>query len=136
MTAERTGWLFSALLEHDPETDAVIGAAMEVHAGLGPGFLEAVYQEALAIEFAERGIPYQREVQLPIVYKGQTLTTSYRVDFICYSNVLVELKALNAMGGTEESILLNYLKATGHERGLLLNFGAPSLQVKRMVCSP
>ena len=122
--------------EHDPETYAVIGAAMEVHAGLGPGFLEAVYQEALAIEFAERGIPYQREVQLPIVYKGQTLTTSYRVDFICYSNVLVELKALNAMGGTEESILLNYLKATGHERGLLLNFGAPSLQVKRMVCSP
>ena len=121
--------------EHDPETYVVIGAAMEVHAGLGPGFLEAVYQEALAIEFAERGIPYQREVQLPIVYKGQTLTARYRVDFICYSNVLVELKALNAMGGTEESILLNYLKATGHERGLLLNFGAPSLQVKRMVCS-
>ena len=121
--------------EHDPETYAVIGAPMEVHAGIGPGFLEAVYQEALAIEFAERGIPYQREVQLPIVYKGQTLTARYRVDFICYSNVLVELKALNAMGGTEESILLNYLKATGHERGLLLNFGAPSLQVKRMVRS-
>lgn len=121
--------------EHDPETYAVIGAAMEVHAELGPGFLEPVYQEALAIEFAAKAIPFQREVQLPVNYKGQQLSTYYRVDFICFGNILVELKALKIISGTEESILLNYLKATGHERGLLLNFGAPSLQVKRMVSS-
>ena len=119
--------------EQDPETYAIIGCAMTVHAALGPGFLEAVYQEALALEFGLAGISFEREVQLPIYYRGQRLQTHYRVDFVCHGHVVVELKALRTMTGTEESIMLNYLKAARQERGLLLNFGAPSLQVRRMI---
>jgi hypothetical protein len=103
----------------DPQTRAIIGAAMEVHRQLGAGFLEAVYQEALAIELADRGIPFRREEELPIDYKG----------------IIVELKALQLLSGTEEAQLLNYLKATSLERGLLLNFGRPSLEFKRFVFS-
>jgi GxxExxY protein len=119
----------------DEQTHAIIGAAMEVHRQLGPGFLEAVYQEALAIEFAERAMLFVREVELPVYYKGQRLSCSYRADFVCYENVLVELKALHATTGVEEAQLLNYLKATRIERGLLLNFGRPSLEFKRFVFS-
>jgi GxxExxY protein len=119
----------------DEQTHAIIGAAMEVHRQLGPGFLEAVYQQALAIEFAEHAVLFVREVELPVYYKGQRLTCSYRTDFVCYENVLVELKALHATTGVEEAQLLNYLKATRIERGLLLNFGRPSLEFKRFVFS-
>jgi GxxExxY protein len=119
----------------DPQTRTIIGAAMEVHRQLGPGFLEAVYQEALAIELAERGIPFQREQELPIDYKGRRLSCKYRADFVCYEDIIVELKALQALSGNEEAQLLNYLKATRLERGLLLNFGRPSLEFKRFVFS-
>lgn len=121
--------------EHDSETYAIIGAAMEVHRELGCGFLEVPYQEALAQEFSEGGIPFAREVTLPIIYKGRPLDCLYRADFICYGSVIVELKAIKTISSIEEAQVLNYLKATGHERGLLLNFGAQSLQVKRMVLS-
>lgn len=120
----------------DPRTHAIMGAAMVVHTELGAGFLESVYQEALAREFTSRGIPFVAEVELPIHYKGERLNTFFRADFICYGEVVVELKALKALTGVEESQLLNYLKATGHERGLLLNFGSPRLEVKRMVFTP
>lgn len=119
--------------DRDPQTHAIIGSAMEVHTELGAGFLESVYQEALSIEFKERGIPFAAEVELPIRYKGKPLVTFFRADFVCFGEVVVELKALKALSGVEESQLLNYLKATGIERGLLLNFGAPRLEVKRMV---
>src|SRR5207302_8173461 len=118
--------------ENDPRTFAIIGAAMEVHKQLGCGFLEAVYQEALAIELSKRNIPFRREVHLPIHYKGALLVTSYCVDFVCFDSVIIELKAL---GGTEEAQIINYLKATGYEIGLLLNFGARSLQQRRFVLS-
>ena len=81
--------IMQALTENDPRTFAIIGAAMEVHKLLGCGFLEAVYQEALSIEFAKRNIPFKREVRLPIHYKGQLLSTSYCVDFICFDSVIV-----------------------------------------------
>lgn len=120
----------------DPQTHAIIGAAMEVHSILGAGFLESVYHEALIRELEARGIPYEAEVELMIDYKGETLLTFFRADLICYGDIVVELKALGSIGGPEEAQLLNYLKATGIERGLLLNFGAPRLEVKRMVFTP
>ena len=123
------------MCEQDPETYAIIGAAMEVHRELGCGFLEIPYQEALAQELNEGGIPFAREVTLPILYKGRPLDCLYRADFICYGTIIVELKAIKTISSIEEAQLLNYLKATGHERGLLLNFGAPSLQIKRMIFS-
>jgi GxxExxY protein len=120
-------------MEKDQQSYAIIGAAMEVHRQLGHGFLEPVYQEAFALELTERGIPFQREVILPIAYKGQKLTCSYKADFVCYDSLLVELKALGKLFGIEEAQVINYLKATGFSRSLLLNFGAPSLEYKRLV---
>jgi GxxExxY protein len=119
----------------DPRTHAVIGAAMEVHGTLGPGFLEAVYQEALAVELETRGIPFRREMELPVVYKGHSLKTTYRADFICFENIIVELKAMVKVGAVEEAQILNYLKATGHEVGLLINFGEPRLSFRRFANS-
>ncbi|MGQ0763301.1 MAG: GxxExxY protein [Acidobacteriota bacterium] len=119
--------------ENDPRTFAIIGAAMEVHKQLECGFLEAVYQEALALEFVGRNISFKREVCLPIQYKGRLLATSYCADFICFNSVVVELKALAHLSGTEEAQVNNYLKATGYEVGLRLNFGGRSLQHRRMV---
>ncbi len=121
------------MAERDPRTHAIIGAAMEVHGQLGCGYLEPVYQKAFAIELAARSIPHRREVELPVVYKGQALDTTYRMDFICYGSVVVEVKALPNLTSIEEAQLINYLKASGHEVGLLLNFGAPSLGWKRLV---
>jgi len=119
----------------DPQTRAIIGAAMEVHRQLGPGFLEAVYQEALAIELVDRGIPFQREHELPIDYKGHRLSCKYRADFVCYGEIIAELKATQALTGNDEAQLLNYLKATKLVRGLLFNFGRPSLEFKRLIFS-
>lgn len=123
------------LADRDPRTYAIIGAAMEVHKQLGCGFLEPVYQEALAVELALQGVPFRREVRLPLHYKGKLLETRYSADFICSEGVVVELKALPRMGGIEEAQLINYLKATGFEVGLLLNFGARSLEHRRFVFS-
>jgi GxxExxY protein len=119
----------------DPETHAVIGAAMEVHRTLGHGFLEQVYQEALMHEFLRRGISAHREVPIEIDYKGEILRCAYKADFVCYESVIVELKALANISGIEEAQVINYLKATGYRRGLLLNFGTSSLQYRRFVLS-
>ncbi len=118
--------------DRDPRTYAIIGAAMEVHGVLGDGFLERVYQEALAREFENRGLPFLREVDVPVLYKGLRLECGYRADFICFGDVVVELKAVSAIEDSHVSQVINYLKATGYRRGLLLNFGAVSLQVKRV----
>ena len=108
---------------------------MEVHRELGRGFLEGVYQCALALEFQECGIPFKAEVALPVRYKGKLLSCGYRADFICFENVIVETKAISQLTGADEAQLINELRATGFERGLLLNFGAASLQHQRLIFS-
>jgi GxxExxY protein len=121
--------------KRDSETYAIIGAAMEVHSTLGNGFLEAVYQQALALELRQRNIPFVREAEIQVYYKNQRLPVGYRADFVCFDSVIIELKAIGTLGNNESAQLLNYLKATGFERGLLLNFGTPQLQHKRMIFS-
>ena len=112
---------------------AVIGACMAVHRELGSGFLEAVYQEALEIEFDLRDIPYIREKKLSVFYKGEVLEKSYFADFICFDEIIVELKALSNLEGAHEAQIINYLKATNYQLGLLINFGQFSLQQKRVI---
>ena len=117
----------------DERTYRIIGAAMEVHKELGCGFLEAVYQEALQREFVHERIPFQSQPSIQIEYKGQLLNKSYQPDFICYDDVIVEIKAISNLTGLEEAQIINYLKATGFKVGLLLNFGSKSLEHKRLV---
>jgi GxxExxY protein len=121
------------LTVRDPRTYTIIGTAMEVHRQLGCGFLEAVYQEAFALELQIRDIPFNRELKFPISYKGNQLTIQYRPDFICFEAIVVELKALSRLSPVEESQLINYLRVTQYHVGLLLNFGAPSLEKRRFV---
>ncbi len=121
-------------LLYKEEVFKIVGAAMEVYNELGPGFLEAVYQEALEIEFLRQGIPFVSQKTLPIKYKEQLLQKSYVADFLVYEKIVVELKALDRLTGTEEAQVLNYLKATGQRVGVLLNFGTPKkLEWKRYV---
>lgn len=116
------------------EVYAVIGAAIEVHRELGPGFLEAVYQEAMEIELHNRGIPFQSQQPFQIFYKGQKLRKEYSPDLICYGQIIAELKVVDKLSGKEQAQILNYLKATGLRIGLLINFGSPdTLEWKRFI---
>ncbi len=121
--------------DKDPRTHAIIGAAMEVHTILGCGFLEAVYQEALAMEFTNRSIPFTREAGIPVFYKGQQLSSMYRADFVCFDSIVVEIKAIERMGSFEEAQIIHYLKATNQLVGLLLNFGGKKLEFRRFAFS-
>jgi GxxExxY protein len=116
------------------EVYAIVGAAIEVHRELGPGFLEAVYQEALELELTDRQLPFTAQPPLVINYKGRRLQQKYIADLICYDQIIVELKALDRLSGKEEAQLLNYLKATGLKVGMLINFGSVGkLEWKRFV---
>ena len=106
---------------------------MEVHKELGCGFLESVYQEALGLEFSLHRIPNKAQPIIDILYKGALLEKKYQPDFICYDEVIVEIKAISSLTGIEEAQIINYLKATGLKVGLLINFGAKSLEHKRLV---
>ena len=122
-------------LKYERETYQIIGAALEVTNSLGSGFLESVYQEALAMEFGLQGIPNVLQMQIGIFYKGKMLNKTFVADFVCFGKVIVELKAIREITKREEAQLLNYLKATGFEIGILLNFGSRRLTWKRMINS-
>ena len=122
-----------AKLVYEDESFKIIGACMEVHKELGSGFLEGVYQEALAVEFKKQNIPFEREKEINISYKGINLNKKYISDFICNDKILLELKALSKLTSEHESQVLNYLKATGFKLGLLINFGESSFKVKRLI---
>ena len=112
----------------------MVGAAFKVYNALGHGFLEAVYQEALEIEFQRQGIPYEREKELKIQYDGIELKQTYKADFVCFGKIIVELKAVNALDDAHRSQVYNYLHATSCKLGLLLNFGnSDELEKERIV---
>jgi GxxExxY protein len=115
------------------ESYNIIGAAMTVHSELGSGFLEAVYQEALEKEFITQSIPYKREVSLPIYYKGTLLSNKYIADFICYDKIVIELKAASSILSEHKAQVINYLKATNMELGIIINFGEGSLKHDRVI---
>ena len=119
--------------KRDPKSYAVIGAAMEVHKELGPGFLEAVYQEAMEIELKARDIPFQAQPPLTLHYKGQQLNKHYIPDFICCESLVIEIKAVKELNKEHQAQILNALKAAKCKVGLLINFGEPSLVFKRYV---
>ena len=120
-------------LLYKDESYKIIGACMKVHNELGCGFLEAVYHEALAIELKTQNIPFTQKQQLNISYRGQTLNKCYEADFICYNEIIVEIKATSGLTSTDEAQVINYLKATNKKLGLLVNFGGESLEHKRLV---
>ncbi len=115
------------------ECSEIIASAFAVHNELGKGFLEAVYQEALAIEFSEKNIPFLKEEKINVFYKNQKLTKYYIADFVCYNEILIEIKALDAISSDNISQMLNYIKATGFDLGLIINFGASKVQIKRII---
>ena len=120
-------------LIYEQKSYKIIGSCIEVHKELGNGFLEGVYQEALEIEFKNLGIPYEREKELLIYYKNRKLQKRYKSDFICYNQILIELKALNYLTSEHESQIINYLKVTNLKVGLLINLGEKSLKYKRFI---
>lgn len=115
------------------ESYAIIGACMKVHTELGAGFLEAVYQEALEREFIKRNIPFERQKKLSIFFDGQRLNKYYIADFICFDSIILELKVTQGFSESQFKQLQNYLKATNKKLGILINFGATSLQYKRII---
>jgi GxxExxY protein len=120
-------------LLYKDEVYAIVGAAMEVHNSLGCGFLEPVYQEALEREVQSRHIPFLSQEVLPIYYKGILMKKTYIADLIAYGKIIVEIKAEAELTSRDDAQLLNYLKATSMEVGVLINFGAERLQWKRMI---
>jgi GxxExxY protein len=106
------------------EVYGIVGAAMEVYNHLGPGFLEAVYQEAFEIELTERNIPFISQPELPILYKGKPLKKHYLADLLVYDKIVVEIKAISTLTSCDEGQLLNELKAASLKVGLLINFGS------------
>jgi len=111
----------------------IVGCCMEVHKRLGCGFMEAVYQEALELEFIENAPDFEREKRLRIQYKGKLLKKEYSPDFVCFDKIILELKAAGELTEIHQSQLFNYLKAFSLRLGILVNFGTPSIQFKRFI---
>ena len=120
----------------DPRTFAIIGAAYEVHRVLGTGFLEIFYKDALELEFDERHIPFERERPCRVEYKGHSLSRDYHVDFLCFGEIVLEIKARSVTGPADHAQVLNYLASTRKRCGLLLNFGTARLEHRRFIWEP
>lgn len=120
------------MIEKEELTGKIINACMEVHNELGNSFLEPVYQEALEEEFKIQSIPYVREKLLPVMYKGKQLKKEYYADFVCYDDIIVELKAVSVFSKPHKAQVLNYLNAANKEIGLLINFGETKLKWERL----
>jgi len=123
-------------MNRDDRTYQIIGCAMEVHKVLGCGFLEAVYQEAFERELTAQSVPFKSQPVLEIFYKNERMNKTYQPDFICFDQIIIELKALSGLMGLEEAQIINYLKASKMSVGLLINFGAKSLEYKRFIYNP
>lgn len=121
-------------LKHEKLTGEIIGAAIEVHRELGPGFLESVYETALDVEFGNRDIPFERQLTTPVVYKGVEVGI-HRFDFFVANKIVVELKAIKKLITEHFAIVRSYLRASNRQHGLLLNFAKPTLEVKRVIAS-
>ena len=118
------------------EVSLIRGAIFHVYRAMGAGFLEAVYQECLAIEFARRGLPFEAHKPLTLSYEGQALRQSYVGDFVCFEGIIVEIKAVRVIAPEHRAQVINYLRATGMKLGLLVNFGAtPKVQIERFALS-
>lgn len=117
------------------ERYAILGAVMAVFDELGNGYIEPVYQDALELEFQARGIPYEREKELRIQYKGQYVKHYYKADFVCYGKIIIELKAVSALNNEHMAQTINYLKTTGLELALLANLGSNTLERKWLISS-
>jgi GxxExxY protein len=120
-------------MEKDPRTHKIIGAAMEVHNEMGPGHLEAVYQECLEIEFELQNIPFISKPNLSLYYKTRKLKKFYVPDFIVFGDLVLEIKAQKMFTQDDEAQIINSLKSSRHEIGLLINFGEPSLKFRRFI---
>ena len=117
----------------EKETYTIIGLCMKVHKGLGAGFLESVYHEALEREFSKNGVLFKSKQKLQVYYNDEPLDKYFVADFICYDNIIVELKAATFLHKNFEDQTINYIKSTNHPLGLLVNFGQPSLVWKRFI---
>jgi len=114
------------------ETYMIRGAVFEVYKEMGCGFLEAVYQECLEEELSKRGIPFVAQQQIQLMYKGEPLHQTYKLDLICYNKIILELKAVKDIASEHKAQVINYLKATNLKLGLLINFGShPKVQIER-----
>jgi len=116
------------------ESYAIIGACFDVYKDKGAGFLEAVYQECLSIEFAYKSIPYIEQKELPLSYRGKRLNKTYKPDFICFDKIILEIKAVSKIADEHRSQVLNYLNASSLQLGILINFGhSPKLEYERFL---
>jgi GxxExxY protein len=122
---------YQEVLIFKDEVYRIVGAAIKVSNNLGCGFLEAVYQEVLGIEFHDNNIPFEAQKRIAITYKDRILTKEYIADFLCFERIIVEIKAIKNITEIEEAQLINYLKATKLPLGLIINFGGKTMEWKR-----
>lgn len=116
------------------ESYEIMGACFEVYKSKGCGFVEPVYQECLAIEFEHRGVPFVEQKELELFYRNKRLAHVYKPDFVCFERIIVEIKAVQTIAAEHRAQVMNYLKATGFELGLLINFGRfPRIESERIV---